>query len=385
MMNDNLKIFFRKLIWASAAIYLGILVSSLGLKAVKVAYVNIKPNINLNTSLAVVFFWADDLISLYKEDNAAEVAPITADIFSSEVKYINVNNDEKNNEKEISFTFVGDIMLDRNVQNSVYKNGGGDFSFIFENVDFLSTSDITFGNLEGPVSDKGMDLGNLYSFRMNPLVLSPIKDAGFDVLSVANNHSADWGEGAFVDTLNRLELNGISPVGGGINKDDAESIKIIERNGLKVGFLAFSDVGPKWFEAGNNKPGILLAKTELVKELVLKAKYKADYVVVSFHFGNEYETVASYRQEELAKQAVDAGANIVIGHHPHVVQKIELYNGGLIAYSLGNFIFDQNFSEETMEGSLLNVVFSGQDIVSIYKKRVELNDFFQVYLSDYAD
>jgi len=389
MMNNNFKTFFRKLIWAFAALYIGALVPFLGFKAVKFAYMSSWPNIDLKTNLASVSLGVNNLLSLYEKGDTVEAAPVVVDTHLSEVDDVPplkvINENVKDNAKEISFTFVGDIMLDRNVENSVHKNGYGDFSFIFENVDFLAKSDITFGNLEGPMSDKGRDLGNLYSFRMNPLITLSLKGAGFDVLSVANNHSADWGEEAFVDTLNRLKLSGIVSVGGGMDKNDAESLKIIEKNGHRVGFIAFSDVGPKWFEAKDNKPGILLAKVELVEELIKKAKYQTDYVVVSFHFGNEYETVISGRQEELARSAINAGANIVVGHHPHVVQKIELYNGGLIAYSLGNFIFDQNFSEETMEGALLNVVFEGQDIISVYKKKVKLNDFFQVYLSDYVD
>jgi len=393
MMNNNFKIFCFKVFWVSFAMYIGFISSFLVLKTAKFAYVNMRQGVNLDPSSVLVFLKRDDFSSFFKKDYLVKpliLDSAVANISSFNPEYVNIisetiDNDKKNNGKEISFTFVGDIMLDRGVENSVYKNGNGDFSFIFENVDFLEKSDITFGNLEGPASDKGKDLGNLYSFRMNPLILKLLKDVGFDVLSVANNHSADWGEDAFVDTLNRIKLNGIVYTGGGLNKDDAESLKIIERNGLKVGFLAFSDVGPSWFEAKDNKPGILLAKVELVRELVEKAKSQADYIIVSFHFGNEYETVATNRQEEFAKMSIDAGANIVVGHHPHVTQKIELYNGGLIAYSLGNFIFDQNFSEKTMEGALLNVVFDGDDIISVYKKRVKLNQFFQVYLSDYVD
>lgn len=371
-MNNNFKIFSRKLflIFVVAIACVAIFISFFGLK---VSF----SNISKKTNLASALFGLSDASILNENDIVGK------DIFT--VSAVNPRIDigsKGNNDKEISFTFVGDIMLDRNVLNSVRKNGSGDFSFIFENIDFLDESDVTFGNLEGPASDKGEDLGNLYSFRMNPLVTLSLKGAGFDALSVANNHSADWGEEAFLDTLERLRRSGISPVGGGVDIDEAESAEIIERKGFKVGFLGFSDVGPKWFEAGNGKPGILLAEIDTVENLVKKTIAQADYIIVSFHFGNEYEMTPSERQERLAKSAIDAGANIVVGHHPHVEQKIEIYNGGLIAYSLGNFIFDQNFSKETMEGALLNVVFSGQDIVSVYKKKVKLNEFFQVYLAD---
>jgi len=378
MMNNNFKIFFRKFIWAIAALYIGVLFPFVGLKTVKVAYREIKSNIDFNSSLAAVTFGADKSLASHENDINKENLPSV-----DEPSFDIADNTKNSKDNEISFTFVGDIMLDRNVENSIYKNGAADFSFVFENTDFLKESDIVFGNLEGPVSDKGEDLGNLYSFRMNPLVMPALEKAGFNVLSIANNHTADWGKEAFLDTLDRLKQAGIVPVGGGEDRDDAEKVKIIEKNGFKVGFLAFTDVGPKWFGVKSDNPGILLADVGLVKKLTARAKTDADYVVVSFHFGNEYQTTASSRQEELAKSAIDAGANIVVGHHPHVVQKIELYNGGIIAYSLGNFIFDQNFSEETMEGVLLNVVFSGQHLSSVYKKRVKLNEFFQVYLSDY--
>ncbi len=373
-MNNNFKIFFRKLIWISAAIYIGVVISFSGSKLIQVVYSHIKL---ADVSLASVYMGVSESLSFGAEAVVADVSTeANVDIMEQVIE-------EPVKEKEISFTFVGDIMLDRNVENSVYKNGDGDFSFIFENIDFLRKSDITFGNLEGPVSDKGKDLGNLYSFRMNPRVILSLKAIGFDVLSVANNHVADWGKDAFLDTLRRLKLSGIISVGGGVSEDDARSIKIIEKDGVKVGFIAFSDVGPKWFEARVDKSGILLAEINILKELVVAGKDKTDYLVVSFHFGNEYELSPSQRQEELAKAAIDAGADIVVGHHPHVVQKIELYHGGLIAYSLGNFIFDQSFSEETMEGAILNVAFKGGEIVSVYKKKVKLNEFFQVYLSDY--
>mgnify|MGYP001559136866 CR=1 FL=1 len=332
-------------------------------------------DISKKTDSASIFFSLGNTFASGEEKESGKTKNVIIDAVRPQIE-------TSSNNREISFAFVGDIMLDRNVLNSVYKNGNGDFSFLFENIDFLAGSDITFGNLEGPVSDKGEDLGNLYSFRMDPFIMLSLKKAGFDALSIANNHIADWGEEAFQDTIERLNQNGIVPTGGGFNKEDAENVKIIERKGFKVGFLGFSDVGPKWFDAKSDKPGILLADVGLVKELVKKAKERVDYVVVSFHFGNEYETIASQRQEELAKSAIDAGANIVVGHHPHVVQKIEIYNGGLIAYSLGNFIFDQNFSKETMEGAFLSVIFNGQNIVSIYKKKVKLNEFFQVYLED---
>jgi len=266
MMNNNFKIFCFKVFWVSFAMYIGFISSFLVLKTAKFAYVNMRQGVNLDPSSVLVFLKRDDFSSFFKKDYLVKpliLDSAVANISSFNPEYVNIisetiDNDKKNNGKEISFTFVGDIMLDRGVENSVYKNGNGDFSFIFENVDFLEKSDITFGNLEGPASDKGKDLGNLYSFRMNPLILKLLKDVGFDVLSVANNHSADWGEDAFVDTLNRIKLNGIVYTGGGLNKDDAESLKIIEQAvgsipegqaTVKVGRIIKPQAGEAYFRA----------------------------------------------------------------------------------------------------------------------------------------
>lgn len=272
--------------------------------------------------------------------------------------------DIKNIEKElsnVSFLFVGDMMFDRGVRDSVLNNATGDFSFLFKKTDFIKEVDVAFGNLEGPVSDVGKEVGNLYSFRMHPTVLSALKETGFDVLSVANNHIADWGRTAFEDTLFRLKNEDIVPVDADLN--------IIEKNGIKIGFLGFSDVGPPL-------PEILLDKS--FGDKIKNASEKTDILVVSLHFGEEYQKIHNKRQEELAHLAIDNGAKIVIGHHPHVVQDIENYKDGVIAYSLGNFIFDQNFSEDTMKGLALEVaVFGNGEIKSVKNIPIKINNFFQ--------
>jgi poly-gamma-glutamate capsule biosynthesis protein CapA/YwtB (metallophosphatase superfamily) len=279
--------------------------------------------------------------------------------------------------KSITITLVGDIMLDRNVESSVRKNGEGDFSFIFENLDFLKKSDVLFGNLEGPVSDKGEDLLNLYSFRMEPEVIPRLRDAGFDVLSVANNHTWDWGEDAFYDTLDRLLEHNILPAGGGRSRKEAEEAAVIEREGMRIGFLAFSDIGPKLFEAESGVSGILYADDPRFENIIRTAKSSSDILVVSIHFGVEYQFEPTQRQRDIARRAVDAGADIIAGHHAHVIQGVERYNDGIIAYGLGNFIFDQNFSEETMKGLVLDVLVEDARIAGYKKKKIILNDFFQ--------
>ncbi|MBI3632402.1 MAG: CapA family protein, partial [Candidatus Vogelbacteria bacterium] len=280
-------------------------------------------------------------------------------------------------EKNISLMFVGDIMMDRGVRQMIDRHGGGDFSFPFEFVPFLKDPDILFGNLEGPVSNVGYDMKNLYSFRMDPRVISALSLAGFDALSVANNHIGDWGLSAFEDTLNRLKDSGILAVGGGYNGVDARTVKVIERNGIKIGFLGFSDVGPSWLSEKENLPSILSASDPQFKKIINDAAKKVDHLVVSIHFGEEYQPEATQRQRELAHAAIDAGARIIIGHHPHVAEEVEKYKGGVIDYSLGNFIFDQPFSKETMTGDVLEIILDKTNLLEVNQSQVSQNNYFQ--------
>lgn len=279
---------------------------------------------------------------------------------------------------QIKLRLVGDIMLDRGVKQMVILHQAGDYSFVFKEIPGLKENvDILFGNLEGPVSVRGTNRGSIYSFRMDPAAVPALKKAGFDVVSVANNHAGDWDSQAFLDTLGYLKKAGILYTGGGRNLAEAATTSVLLVKNLRVGFLGFSDVGPQWLSAGPNTAGILIAD-ERIKSRVEKAAKEVDFLVVSFHFGEEYMDRSNPRQQNLAKLAVDSGADLVVGHHPHVVQETEDYNGGFIAYSLGNFIFDQYFSPDTMEGMVLDVEL-GQDgkIKEVKKNLVKLNKFFQ--------
>ncbi|MFA6515212.1 MAG: CapA family protein [Candidatus Paceibacterota bacterium] len=279
--------------------------------------------------------------------------------------------------KNTTLYFVGDMMLTRGVKSSVLKNFTGDYSKLFKNLSELKNADILFGNLEGDVSDGGNNVGSKYSFRMDPAVLPIIKDAGFDIVSFANNHVGDWNVSAFKDTISRLEENGILKTGAGQNKEDAISPTIIEKNGIKFGFLGFSDVGPDWIEAKDNTAGILLASDPNLKEIIVNAKTKCDVLIVSFHWGIEYKTIHNTHQEELAHTAIDSGADMIIGHHPHVMEDIGEYKGKPIIYSLGNFIFDQYFSTDTMRGMLFSATFEGTNLKETSHRIITLNKKYQ--------
>lgn len=267
---------------------------------------------------------------------------------------------------EITLLFVGDIMLDRGVRAKVEKTGNGDFHFPFAKIaNILKEADIAAGNLEGPLSDKGEEVGNPYSFRMPLKALDGLIFAGFDVLFLANNHIGDWGQEALGDTIFNLENAGLAAVGAG---SAADQPKVLETKGTKFAFLAFSD----FFVSG-----VALAEETEIVEAVRAAEKSADIVVVAFHFGDEYSHEPSVRQKTLAQLAIDSGADLVVGSHPHVLQPLETYNGKYIAYSLGNFVFDQNFSKETMTGGLLKIFLKGKEITSAALYEVRINNNFQ--------
>lgn len=288
-------------------------------------------------------------------------------------------------EKPYTVVLVGDIMLDRGVEASVHNNYGGLFKGIFEGVrQVLTDADVAFGNLEGPISDRGVDGGKVYSFRFDTAAAPALKDAGFDVLSVANNHALDWGREALCDTTERLKKEHIYPVGGGCTIESAREPAFFDIGDTRIAFVAFTDFDT-WGTATSAVPGLAPFDVRLLSEQIgaLKKERRADIVFVSIHWGDEYETRSHEKQQALGQALIDAGADVIVGHHPHVVQEIERYGNGWIIYSLGNFIFDQYFSEETMQGMLAQVTISQGRIVDIYPRLVLLDQTFAPRVVDY--
>jgi len=278
--------------------------------------------------------------------------------------------------KTITIILVGDIMLDRGVEYMMEKHNDWRFPFLKIANDFKK-ADILFGNLEGPVSDKGTKVGSIYSFRANPKAIQGLTYAGFDVLSLANNHIFDYGREAMEDTFSNLREADIDYVGAGSTEKQAHSPIIKEIRGTKIAFLAYTNLGSESWEAKGEKSGIAWLREEKFKEDIAQAKSQADLVIVSFHFGEEYQIKPNLTQKYYSQLAIDSGADLIVGHHPHVVQPIEQYKQGWIAYSLGNFVFDQNFSEETMQGQILEVSIEDSKIKEVIPKEIKINNFFQ--------
>jgi len=307
------------------------------------------------------------------------------DVFFNKIKVFKTASVFENSiileKKNVSLAFVGDIMLDRGVKSSVNKNFFGDYGELFSKVsDRLQKYDILVGNLEGPISNGGVDGGGVYSFRFEPKVAEVLKDVGFDILSIANNHIYNWGGVAFIDTLKSISEIKIDYIGGGFTGTEAYKEKIINLEGVTLAFLAFSEFKEGMVTKDSTFPGIAVISEEQIKEGVLKAKMRADLVITSFHFGEEYADLPNGYQRRISELAVDSGADLVIGHHSHVVGSLEKYNNSYIIYSLGNFIFDQYFSEKTMQGGLLEVEVDSKNkkIEKVNLKKVLLNKYYQI-------
>lgn len=237
---------------------------------------------------------------------------------------------------------VGDIFLGFKAESILRENG---YLYPFKHLrGYIELADLSLGNLEAPISLRGKPVPNKsFTFRQNPGVAPVLKEIGFDILTLGNNHIMDYGVSALVDTLDILKMNDISYTGAGRNLEEACSLVVKEIKGASIGVLSYTDILPRGFAAGKQSPGV--AATRDVKSLrksIKIANREVDFLICFFHWGTEYTHQPNKRQARLARLAVDCGADLVLGSHPHIAQKIEIYNGVPIIYSLGNCVFGTN-------------------------------------------
>jgi poly-gamma-glutamate synthesis protein (capsule biosynthesis protein) len=229
---------------------------------------------------------------------------------------------------------VGDMMLDRNVLSLTMKDGKYDYPF--RKIDgYLDRADIRIGNLEGPVTGNTSEAikTNGMRFTFPTDYLSALAER-FDVLLIGNNHALDFGEEGLRETKNNLSRKGITFFGVYLKRRDNNSA-VIKKNGIKIGFVGYHSL------VGQGYANVILD--------ISKLDALCDLVIAVPHWGDEYEMMQNAAQEKAAREMIDAGADVVIGGHPHVTQPISAYKGKAIFWSLGNFVFDQYFSEETMK------------------------------------
>ncbi|MBU4128599.1 CapA family protein [bacterium] len=278
-------------------------------------------------------------------------------------------------EEEITLVAVGDIMLAHRLKPFIEEYGP---SYPYKyTAHIFKDADISFANLESPLSTKGEPVPNKeYTFRANPKVAEGLKDAGFDVLSLANNHILDYGGEALFETIEVLDSKMIFHIGAGKNIQEAREPIILKVKNKKFGFLAYSNTFPEEFWAKEEKAGTAYGKFSSVKEDVKELKEKVDFLIISFHWGDEEQVSPQEYQRNLAHLAIDNGADIILGHHTHMLSGIETYKNGVIIYSLGNFAFG-SYSEKAKESAIFRFYFSKDRLqkleiipISVYNKEV---------------
>lgn len=289
----------------------------------------------------------------------------------------------------VTIDAMGDLMLARGVAAKVQQNGA---SWPLGAVsDRLRSADLRFANLEFSLTNGGTQAHKDYTFRAPPSEVDCLTSAGVNVIGLANNHVLDFGPQGLLDTLAALNGAGIAHTGAGADTETAHAPVIVPVNGLRVAWLAYANVpddsitGFKAIslQAGPNSPGVAWGTPDVIARDVANAKQHADLVVVALHSGFEYTPQPNSVQTQLAHAAIDAGAALVLGAHPHVLQGLEFYHGGLIAYSLGNFVFDLDEADLAQYGlpSVLSIILrvrldaSGVTGIEVYPAIINRTDY----------
>lgn len=272
----------------------------------------------------------------------------------------------------VNVTFGGDVMLGRRVGTAAARTG--DVSSPLRAVGpRLAAADLTVLNLESTLSRAGSPQQGDDSFAAPPGVLAGLRGAGVDVLSLANNHTGDFGQQALLETVQRVRASGLQPVGAGRNLAEASRPVVVTRDGIRFGFLAFNAIGETPRATGTTpgaysvrmpprtgplNQGDLTALTQAVKSL----RASADVVVVLPHWGQQYTHRPVPAQRTVAAALLQAGADLVVGGHPHWVQSVQVTQNKLVAHSLGNLVFDMDFAQQTREGVLLELTYWGKTL-----------------------
>jgi poly-gamma-glutamate capsule biosynthesis protein CapA/YwtB (metallophosphatase superfamily) len=263
----------------------------------------------------------------------------------------------------VSLIFVGDIMIAHDQETGKLIERGIDPFQPCANL--LENADVAIGNLECVVAEKGERVKKPYNFRAGPRCI-PLLKQHFTALSVANNHSGDFGKAAFVEQCDRLDAAGIPYFGGGRNKADAHKAWIIDRHGVRIALLGYCEVYLKSFQAEEHVPGVAWSEhdDEVLSDIrTARNKFKADVVIPFMHWGEENEP-SSDREKSLARKMINAGADVIVGSHPHVTQEAEYYKDHLIVYSLGNFLFDGFKDPDNLTGWALNLIVNRKGLVA---------------------
>lgn len=270
-----------------------------------------------------------------------------------------ISRDVGNAMKEYKIVFVGDVMVGRTVNRIAAERN--DWGWVFEDTrEILASADMTIGNLEGPIVEECPITDSGFIFCGDLRWASEIARAGFDVMSLANNHATNYGDDGIESTVRELASEGVEVVG-------IDEAVVYQLGDVSIGVLAYNDVGV--YSGVKN-----VEDSEWESEIRALAS-EVDVVFVYYHWGWEYTGTANPRQVEVGRRSVLAGADVVVGAHPHWVQNIEEYEDGYIFYSLGNFVFDQMWSEETRRGMFVEIRVIEGELAGYETKEILIEDY----------
>ncbi len=278
---------------------------------------------------------------------------------------------------------AGEMIFGRGVQERIEDRFRGDASAAFANVrDLLAGADLAVATLEAPLSGtKNVWCDTCMRFVGNEGYAQAIAGAGIDVVSLAANHSGDAGPKGVLDTIRALDEAKVAHVGAGANIERARERLVTSVGGRRVAFLAYDGVAPYYAAtssaAGDNPLRADGGTYAALRTDIARASLDADVTIVLAHWGTEYEDAPRDDVVAVAHAMVDAGAAVVVGDHPHWVQSVERYRGAYIAYSVGNFVFDQMWSDETRQGSLHELWFSGDRLVAVRIRPTLIEDYYR--------
>lgn len=246
----------------------------------------------------------------------------------------------------------------------------GDSDYLYDEVrNIISQADFAIGTLNATISDYPPHTGCVPTYVLvgSPENADALQRAGFDLMSVATNHIkncglTNCGDRAFFDTLENLRRVGIAPIGAGENHQKAMEPVVVEVHGVRFGFVSLGQIEPNVF-AGEDTPGIAILNENNLRTAISAAREVSDVVIVMPHWGPEDVPTPNYLQQDLAEIAVEAGADLVVGNHTHVVQAIQEIDGVPVFYGLGNFVFDQDWARDHQQGVILLVTFQGIELV----------------------
>ncbi len=264
----------------------------------------------------------------------------------------------------------GDVMLANWIQRHLTEQGP-DYPFKHLNT-LLARADVVFANLEAPFGTGGTPFPKQFNFRVPPRYAETLRAGNINLVSIANNHIMDYGAGVLQETQRVLQSRGIVFAGAGNNLEQARQLAVITVDSFRIGLLAYNLTFPQEFWASDTSAGTCFPYEEFVFDDIQQAHQQVDFLIVSCHWGQELRDTPKPYQIRFAHQVIRKGADVVLGHHPHVVQGIEVYRGKVIAYSLGNFIFS-SYSKTVKHSMLLefNITSRNQYSMTIHPIHVD--------------